>query len=56
VWPSAGTAEVLGRSPGDPAGLARIAAMVESPAFYPYLSAHDNLMVLAWHAHVPRIG
>ena len=54
VRPSAGTAEVLGRAPGDPAGLARIGAMVESAAFYPYLSARDNLEVLARHANVPR--
>jgi ABC-2 type transport system ATP-binding protein len=54
VKPSAGTAEVLGTAPGDPAGLARIGAMVESPAFYPYLSARDNLEVLARHAKVPR--
>ena len=54
VRPSAGTAEVLGTAPGDPAGLARIGAMVESPAFYPYLSARDNLEVLARHANVPR--
>ena len=54
VRPSAGTAEVLGTAPGDPAGLARIGAMVESPAFYPYLSARDNLEVLARQAKVPR--
>ncbi len=54
VRPSAGTAEVLGTAPGDPAGLTRIGAMVESPAFYPYLSARDNLEVLARHANVPR--
>jgi ABC-type multidrug transport system ATPase subunit len=54
VRPTAGTAEVLGKAPGDPAGLARIGAMVETPAFYPYLSAHDNLDVLARHARVPK--
>jgi len=54
VKPSAGTAEVLGRRPGDPQGLARIGAMVESPALYPYLSGHDNLAVLARHAGVER--
>jgi ABC-2 type transport system ATP-binding protein len=36
VRPSAGGAEVLGRAPGDPAGLARMGAMMETPAFYPY--------------------
>jgi ABC-2 type transport system ATP-binding protein len=50
VRPSAGEAVVLGAPPGDPHGLARIGAMVESPAFYPYLSGSDNLRVLARHA------
>jgi ABC-type multidrug transport system ATPase subunit len=58
VKPSSGTADVLGRAPGDPAGLARIGAMVETPAFYPYLSGRDNLQVLARHAGIgrPRIA
>ncbi len=54
VRPTAGSAVVLGKAPGDPAGLARIGAMVETPAFYPYLSARDNLDVLARHARVPK--
>jgi ABC-type multidrug transport system ATPase subunit len=54
VRPTSGTADVLGRAPGDPAALARIGAMVETPAFYPYLSAQDNLDVLARHAGVPK--
>jgi ABC-2 type transport system ATP-binding protein len=53
VRPTAGSAEVLGMRPGDPAGLARLGAMVETPAFYPYLSGHNNLELLALHAHVP---
>jgi ABC-type multidrug transport system ATPase subunit len=50
VRPTAGRATVLGA----PAGrrLARIGAMVEAPAFYPYLSGRDNLRVLAGHAGV----
>jgi ABC-2 type transport system ATP-binding protein len=54
VKPSSGSADVLGRAPGDPAGLARIGAMIEAPAFYPYLSGRDNLQVLARHAGIAR--
>ena len=53
VSPSAGTVSVLGRPPGDPDGLARIGALVEGPAFYPYLSGRDNLRVAARYAGVP---
>jgi ABC-2 type transport system ATP-binding protein len=52
VRPTAGAAAVLGAPPGSPAGLARTGAMVEAPAFYPYLSGTDNLRVLAGHARV----
>src|ERR671933_1475410 len=54
VRPTSGTASVLGRSPGDPQGLARVGALVESPAFYPYLSGRDNLRVLANYAGATR--
>jgi len=53
VRASSGTARVLGAAPGDPAALARIGVLVESPAFYPYLSGHDNLRVFARYASVP---
>jgi ABC-2 type transport system ATP-binding protein len=52
VRPSAGRASVLGAPAG--ARLRRIGAMVEAPAFYPYLSGRDNLRVLAGHAGVAR--
>jgi ABC-type multidrug transport system ATPase subunit len=52
VRPTSGQAAVLGAAPGSPEGLARIGAMVETPAFYPYLSGRDNLRVLARHAGV----
>ena len=52
--PTSGSAEVLGERPGTPAGLARIGAMVETPAFYPFLSGRDNLWVLARHAGAPE--
>jgi len=49
VRPSAGRAIVLGhdiaKEPGS--ALAGVGAMIESPAFYPYLSGRDNLRVLA---------
>ncbi len=49
VRPSAGTAEVLGhdvRRDLAPA-LRRTGSIVETPAFYPYLSARDNLRIAA---------
>src|SRR3954447_11685528 len=62
VRPTSGSATVLGEAPRAPpvpggapgaaAGLAGIGAMVEAPAFYPYLSGRDNLRVLARHAGV----
>ncbi len=53
---TSGHARVLGRAPGDPEGLARIGAMVEEPAFYPYLSGRDNLRVVARYAGLPDDG
>jgi ABC-2 type transport system ATP-binding protein len=52
VRPTSGRAAVLGVPPGAPEGLARIGALVETPAFYPYLSGRDNLRVLAGYAGV----
>ena len=54
VRPTSGTASVLGRPPGDPESLARVGALVESPAFYPYLSGRDNLRVIARYAKAPK--
>ena len=42
IKPSSGTATVLGEEPGAPTGLARVGALVESPAFYPYLSGRAD--------------
>ncbi|MDQ3855310.1 MAG: ABC transporter ATP-binding protein [Chloroflexota bacterium] len=53
IRPTSGTAEVLGTSPGHPDGLARVGALVESPAFYPYLSGRDNLRVMARYSSAP---
>jgi ABC-2 type transport system ATP-binding protein len=52
VRPTSGGAAVLGAPPGSPEGLARIGAMIEAPAFYPFLSGRDNLQVLARYAGV----
>lgn len=53
IRPTSGTATVLGELPGTPQGLARVGALVESPAFYPYLSGRRNLRVLARYTGVP---
>src|ERR1700693_4722016 len=45
--PTAGTAKVVGHAAGSIQSLERLGAMVESPAFYPYLSGSENLRVLA---------
>jgi len=54
VRPTSGSATVLGEPPGAPAALRRIGAMVEAPAFYPYLSGRDNLRVVARRGGVPE--
>src|SRR5438093_378870 len=51
--PQRGRSPCWGRLPGAPAGLARVGALVETPAFYPYLSGRDNLRVLARYCRVP---
>jgi ABC-type multidrug transport system ATPase subunit len=50
VRPTSGSAFVLGAAPGSPASLARLGALIETPAFYPFLSGRDNLRVLARYA------
>ncbi|MBW4705387.1 MULTISPECIES: ABC transporter ATP-binding protein [unclassified Micromonospora] len=46
VRPSTGAVRLFGRTPG--AGwLAGVGALIEGPAFYPYLSGRENLRVLA---------
>jgi ABC-type multidrug transport system ATPase subunit len=54
VRPTSGVASVLGRSPGYPESLAHVGALVESPAFYPYLSGRDNLRVIARCAGISK--
>jgi ABC-type multidrug transport system ATPase subunit len=54
IRPTSGVASVLGCSPENPESLARVGALVESPAFYPYLSGRDNLRVIAHYASLPK--
>jgi ABC-2 type transport system ATP-binding protein len=52
VRPTDGRATVLGGRPGGRDVLGQIGALVERPAFYPYLSGGENLLVLARYAGV----
>jgi ABC-2 type transport system ATP-binding protein len=54
IQPTSGTATVVGAEPGSPASLAKVGAIVEAPAFYPYLSGYDNLRLLAIYCGVPE--
>ena len=56
VRPTAGRAMVLGHDiQREPAAvLGRVGAMIEAPAFYPYLSGSDNLLALALAGGLPR--
>jgi ABC-2 type transport system ATP-binding protein len=54
IAPTSGVVRVLGGRPGQPDVLGRTGSMIESPAFYPYLSGLDNLRLLAEYADVPR--
>lgn len=53
VRPTSGRIRVLGLPPGAPGQLARVGALIESPAFYPHLSGLDNLRLAARYAGVP---
>ena len=56
VHPTSGTARVLGRDIRREANriLSQVGALVESPAFYPYLSGRDNLRVFAHTGGYPN--
>jgi ABC-2 type transport system ATP-binding protein len=58
IRPTAGSATVAGAAPGSPRSLGMVGAIVETPAFYPYLSGYDNLRVIAGLSGAPasRIG
>src|SRR3989440_3216318 len=47
IRPTSGTATAAGHPPGNPAGLAKIGSLIESPGFYPYLSGRENMRVIA---------
>jgi ABC-2 type transport system ATP-binding protein len=53
IRPTSGGLRLLGQEPGR-GRLDRVGALIEGPAFYPYLSGRDNLRVLADHAGVRR--
>jgi ABC-2 type transport system ATP-binding protein len=55
IRPTSGQVRVMGKKPGDPASLRKIGTLIESPAFYPYLSGRDNLQALASYAGVPPV-
>jgi ABC-type multidrug transport system ATPase subunit len=54
IRPTSGSAVVAEHRPGDPEGLRRIGSLVESPAFYPYLSGRENLKIVSDYAGVPH--
>ena len=57
VAPSSGRAWLNGKQVPDPAGLARVGAMIEEPAFYPWLTGRRNLELLGLSgARLPARG
>ena len=54
IRPTAGSAKVAGAAPGSPASLIKVGAIVETPAFYPYMTGYDNLRLLARYCGVAR--
>src|SRR3989441_12789251 len=55
IRPTAGSAVVAEHRPGDPEGLRRIGSLVESPAFYPYLSGRENLKIVCDYAGISHL-
>lgn len=53
IQPTSGAISVLGSGPGTSEGLARVGSMIETPAFYPFLSGRDNLAMLAAYTGTP---
>jgi ABC-2 type transport system ATP-binding protein len=52
IEPTSGSATLMGSAPGTPESLSRIGSMIETPAFYPFLSGYDNLKMLAAYTGV----
>src|SRR3981081_3546394 len=55
IRPTSGSAVAAEPRPGEPEGLRRIGSLIESPAFYPYLSGRENLKVIADYAGAPHL-
>ena len=53
IQPTSGTISVLGAGPGTSEGLSQVGSMIETPAFYPFLSGRDNLAMLATYTGTP---
>lgn len=53
IKPTSGSATVAGGPAGSQQSLARVGAMIESPAFWPYMSGRDNLRLLARYCRLP---
>ena len=53
IRPTSGRVRLFGAEPGQ-GSLARVGALIEGPAFYPYLSGRANLRIFADHAGVRR--
>jgi ABC-2 type transport system ATP-binding protein len=53
IHPTSGSARVMGAAPGTPESLIKVGAIVETPAFYPYMTGRDNLRLLAMYCGVP---
>ncbi|CAN5811327.1 ABC transporter ATP-binding protein [soil metagenome] len=49
-----GSISLMGSKPGSPETLVNIGSMIETPAFYPFLSGHDNLKMLAAYTGAVR--
>lgn len=50
IKPTSGKAVVLGAGPGEFSGLSKVGSLVETPAFYPYLSGWNNLWAVSGHS------
>ncbi|MDV3220291.1 ABC transporter ATP-binding protein [Intrasporangium sp.] len=53
VRPTSGSVRIKGRDPAARGTMDEVGALIEGPAFYPYLSARKNLVALSHHAGVP---
>lgn len=53
IKPTSGSATVAGGPAGSRHSLARVGAMIEAPAFWPYMSGRDNLRLLTRYCRIP---